>query len=224
MLDCRDRAASSQPVDLYNLAAGQWRIVTLSQQLGCGATDSPYASFATYCLVVAVGRYWLKVDVFPCSVHCPDSYFLQNIYTGQVKRDPARQGGRTFDELNVPSGQTPLCSPLRYPTAEGANYEPEPGSMAFYGQFAVANGDRLRRCHSHLSLLINHPPIFGTTDTLIWSEQQSPAGIFLPGLQRFTVPLPKTVDGTICALTQRTIYVQGHHGVWAASWPYTQPH
>jgi hypothetical protein len=226
--------------ELYNLTSQQWIPVALSSQ--CQGACNP----------VAVGRYWIKIDTDEgpgCGDHCSDHYFLQNIATGQFKPDPVTAGGRTFDDLDSPSGSASLCAPLRYPriyNAAGGGWQP--GRLSFAGRFVLATGAiglqllppfTLERCNSTInhseseSSQANSPALLSSRATA-WTYRASQpphvtfglAGWLLPSLQRFTAALPAPLRGqngaVIAALSQRTVYVRTYYRytqLWAASLP-----
>jgi hypothetical protein len=177
--------------DLYNLDSGQWTPFQLSPK--CSGT----------CVAVGVGRYWVKIE---SSNFSPDyrqyAFYLQNVSTGQLVGDPASPGGSVYDDLNAPSGSTPLCPPLRYPARtidSGGGQAIE--ALDFYGsgpgRFAI-NPDtyRLYRCHSGLNVSLPGPVASS-------SAVNMGAGLaLLPGLQRFTVSGP----GAVAAVTRRSMY------------------
>jgi hypothetical protein len=198
--------------ELYNLASGQWVSFVASPQCGYDPRLGQGA-----CVAVGVGSSWVKLFTTDgsCIEHCGVTYYLQNIQTGEFKPDPATVGGAIFDDLNAPSGSSPLCSPLRYPKSlNGGTGAWEPGSLTFYGQVALASADvpqgggitayRLKRCRSRLNLAIDTNPYYpglspgifappvASSRAVIWTRTSDGAlvGRFLPGLQRFTIRVP----------------------------------
>ena len=138
--------------DLYDLNSGGWSSFQISSQCsGCG--------------VVGIGRYWVKLaspQEYQGPYPYPPTFWEQNISTGQLMSDPITPGGTVFDDLNAPSGSSPLCPPLHYPTAQ-QRYATTTGGLTFLGsgpnQFALTagiDGIRLRRCHSNLNLVVPH--------------------------------------------------------------------
>ncbi len=227
---------SLRSYEMYNLTARQWVHVALSGQ--CQGSCAP----------VAVGRYWIKIDTdegAACGEHCGNNYFLQSIATGQFKPDPVTPGGRTFDDLNAPSGSVPLCAPLRYPQFDNpADEEREPGRLTFDGQFAIAERGQLippytlERCHSTLRLsetqssTANGPAVLSSR-AMAWTYliHGAPRGSFglagwlLPSVQRFNAALPAPLrekGAVIVALGARTVYVSaagGSRQLWTAQLP-----
>jgi len=137
---------------LYDISRGQWTPFAISAQ--CPG----------YCRVVSIGRYWVKIlSNQQVEFYEPDVPYLQNIQTGSLIPDAISPGGRTYDDLNSPTGSSRLCSPLRYPTYYPSHYPPQAGSLVFYGQFALVTDEQvsaidqrtiLRRCHSQLKIRI----------------------------------------------------------------------
>ncbi len=212
---CSDRSFNP-PVELYSLKTERWRTITLSPKPGCKKTIT-----SIDCIVDAVGARWLKIDAKDCpGKACGDTFWLQSIKTGMVRRDRVYAGGHLRDDLDAPSGEGRLCSPLRFPTVI-ADYtgQREPGSLVFLGRFAVVNGSRLRECGSHVNIPVDGSPVLGTERDLIWPGRVGPVGLHLPTLRRFMIAQPRKVSGTVAALTLHTVYVSGQNGVWAATLP-----
>jgi hypothetical protein len=225
--------------DLYNLNTHHWRSFRLSPQCvgGCDAVD--------------IGRYWVKIESDGGVVMYPQySFYLQNISTGKFIPDPARPGGRVFDELNVPSGSSTLCAPLRYPVNAGDPRElPILGTVSFYGrgprQFAFTSAAapevstwQLRRCHTNLDLHVADENLAGGTGPY---GQSSPVassaavvvqrtafafeGWALPGVRRFTIQWPGvrgcSVAPSIAGLTKRRIYLWVCQRIYSTPLPTT---
>ncbi len=212
---------------LYNLSIGKWTPFQLSSQC-VGA-----------CTVVGIGRYWAKIGSDNGRPADNYSYYLQNLSTGQFVGDPASPGATTYDDLNAPSGSSPLCPPLRYPTASGPRGIPILGSLRFYGppsqQFALISGNdsagtpayRLNRCHSSLNLNLpgdaydGDAPIASSSAVVVASPDGiTLSGWLLPSLRRFTLQPDRGTNEPV-ALTKRTIYVrvQGSNRLWSAPLP-----
>jgi hypothetical protein len=217
--------------DLYNLNTRHWIPFRLSP-LCVGGCDA-----------VGIGRYWVKIKSDGGQAMYPQySFYLQNIASGRFVEDPAIPGGRTFDDLNAPSGSSALCSPLRYPVDAGDPREsPILGGLRLFGpgpnQFAFISSAvpeistwRLRRCHSKLDLDITDNSLVGNDDRYDQSGPvvssaavafQSDSGLVfegwaLPSLRRFTIQW-RGVRGcggppSVAALTERHIYVWGECG------------
>ena len=214
---------------------GSYRFYSLAGRRWSSFVVSPQCQGA--CEVVGVGRDWAKItsDEGPCYEHCANNYFLQSLATGVFRPDPVTPGGKTFDDLNVPSGSRRLCSPLRYPRSfNGAAQRWEPGSLVFDGQFALASGDvltpdaggavfhRLERCGSQLNDVIpSATPVLASSSVVIGTPSSGQlAGRFLPTLQRFSARLPCTC-AVASAISTRTIYARDALGsiLWAAALP-----
>jgi hypothetical protein len=189
--------------------------------------------------VVNIGKYWVKILTDEGIVmYSPSDYYLQNIITGQFERDPARSGGKVYDDLSAPSGSSRLCSPLRYPYVDdGAGHITPPtwppGPLRVYGQFALAyqlvfaqNGVvtesyHLRRCGSKLDMALYRSSNDGSPQPYAESQPlgssraviKTPDGVtirgwFLPSLRRFTIPTNLHDDIAPVGLTDRSIYVR----------------
>lgn len=229
---------------LYNLDSGRWTDFHISPQ--CQG-DAP-SLFQAVCYAVGIGPYWMKLlAIAGPSGHERSFYYLQNIQTGELKPDPITAGGNEFDDLGAPSGSSQLCAPLTYPTVYNPSAgEYEPGSLTFYGQFALTHeGDltsspllHLRRCGSSLDLLLHgtdYPPAMASSRAVIGDfDGANFPGWFLPSLRPFRLSPPATPDlpcgdgteGVVpVALTARTIYVACPQAgrLWAATLPPPAP-
>jgi hypothetical protein len=230
LVACNGNGPSPRTYDLYDLRSGRWAPFEISPQ--CQGRCEP----------VAIGRYWAKIvsDDGVMMMYTPSDYYLQNLATGQFIHDPATPGGTVFDDLDAPSGSTPLCSPLRYPSVQSHD-GPTLGSLSFYGQFALTSGGpdspttRLRRCGSNMNLLVPEAPDAsapGFVETgpvalsraVIGIDDLTLHGWFLPSLQRFTIrPALRDYIEPV-AVTSRTIYVATltRRQLWAATLPSPQ--
>jgi hypothetical protein len=206
MLPCLDSSYV-----LHDVASGPWRTVATPPQ--CGGP----------CRAVAVGRYWVRLVSDPnsqCARHCPQNYYLQSLRTGKIEKDPAKPGGRIFDDLNSISGIGRLCSPLRYPRSfELLANRWTLGFISFYGPFALTHGfarvneplvvDHLRRCGSRLNLSFEPASTAASSSAVVWTEDGAhPQGRLLPNLQPFVIRVPRAFTaGNIefVALTLRTL-------------------
>ena len=228
IVSCYDNGASPVRYELDDLHSGQWTAFEISPQ--CPGRCEP----------VAIGRYWAKLvsDDGVMMLYTPIDYYLQNLVTGQVVHDPAIPGGTVFDDLNAPSGSTPLCSPLRYPPEHQGHFPPTLGSLTFYGQFALSSGNktpevgsqftRLQRCGSNVNLLVPdavaNGPVVASSRAVIGIDRRTLHGWFLPSLQRFTIRPALGDQIEPVAVTDRTIHIAPLTGLqlWAASLP--SPH
>jgi hypothetical protein len=159
-------------------------------------------------------------------------YYLQNIATGQFKRDPATPGGRVFDDLNAPSGSGRLCSPLRYPHIADPHFTSfwYLGSLTFFGKFAFEYGDgpipgspiyQLARCGTKLHLSAYTQPVVSSSAFIVSPNGIDMRGWFLPSMRRFTIKpgLPDYTD--VVALDGRTLYVRTRY--FGQLWETTLP-
>ena len=230
---------------LYNLDSGQWTDFRISPQ--CQG-DAP-SLFQAVCSPVGIGPYWVKLRAIAGpSGHERNFYYLQNIQTGEVKPDPITAGGNVFDDLGAPSGSSQLCAPLTYPTVYNPSAgEYEPGSLTFYGQFALTHeGDltsspllHLRRCGSGLNLLLHGtrqlPAGPGELSRcnrglrwgeLPWVVSPEPVAIQTQPAGDTGSPCGDGTEGLLpVALTARTIYVACPQAgrLWSATLPPPAP-
>lgn len=216
--------------ELYSPATGQWQAVSPSPGVLCPGTGCTDRYFPA-----AAGRAWLQYDHESCDTggqHCSSSSAFQNLSTGELRQNPSR--GATTVDLSAPSLSQTVCRPLTVPmTYELFAPAPVPGSLTFYGSFAVAiggdkNGPRvyLERCGTHLHRLLTTAPlealpvVGANTREVVWmSDPHFLSALTLPGLRPFTIRLPKRLvarscsaeDDSTCgaqiALTNRRLYL-----------------
>lgn len=199
--------------ELYSPATGEWQAVSPSQGVfpvcgGPGCSNVYYAEGA--------GSSWLEYDDATCGAggqHCWHSNLFQNIVTGEVRQDPS--GGSTAVDLNAPNLTVTVCQPLTVPTTFGPYAPgPVPGSLTFYGSFALATGGDengaevyLERCGTHLHRLLTRAPIerppvvAANTHEVVWMAHAGPFlnALTLPGLRPFTIRLPNRLVASTCS-------------------------
>lgn len=236
----------SGPVWLYGASTRRWHEVSRPNACADG------------CWVDSAGALWVRWVVSDVSSQCAEapppggyappecsySYVLTNIRSGRTNPDPATAGGTVYDDLNVRSGERPLCPPLRYP----GSYSTGLGSFTFYWPLVVvvaagAPGSQvtLRRCHSTLSETLGsrgYPADYTATSPValvtVHYETGQPRrayalrGILLPSLRRFDAQPPNGAQGSLdnIALSGRTVYLVGGNQtsganlrLWAATLP-----
>ena len=186
--------------ELYALPNGGWQAVHV--RLGVGWEP------------VAIGTQWIEMrESCDEPTHCTNSYTFQNLQTGQTRSDPTN--ATTVVDLNSPTLTRKVCKPLRVPLVAGnegsVTYAALPGSLTFYGKFAISssgvNGAHgfLERCGSRLHQQIGSPnipagsllgPAFAANSRLVvWqSARHQVSGLFLPSLRRFAIPLPSGIN------------------------------
>lgn len=210
---------------LYNIPGGYW--LTVPTPASCG----------TACQATAVGSQWIKLQYSnpDCIEHCgPPGELLQNIRTGEAKRDPVVPGGRVRENLDSPSGTSPLCPPLRYPAIWYSDTEQlGPGHLTVLGQFALSDGfvERLEQCHSSWRMRIFTDEFFTGSRLFLWSDHGWPSkrhpnhGLLLASRRQFNFFLPRRFHDRSesilgMALSGRAIYLLlANHTVWAATVP-----
>lgn len=242
-------SGSSPAFELYALSSGERRRVALAPRVAhfCDGRMGNCDVSA-----VAVGADWIEFDE-QCSSHCngdslkTDTYVFQNIGTGVVRADPRHVGGSTTADLDSPSLAHKLCSPLRMPGG-GDLAGSAPGSLKFYGAFAIANSivngppPYLERCgsrlHEHIgggpdeSPLIAQcfysscPPV-GNPNVIIWqSAKRQLRGLFLPSRRHFLINTPAAIGVTYrIALSSNTLYLLAENTANTSShvWTATSP-
>lgn len=212
---------------LYDLRSSRWTPFAISAQCSgfcrvVGIGRSPLCP--AFCRA-GIGRYWVMIlSNDQVMNYSPDVPYLQNLQTGSFVPDPASPGGRIYDDLSAPSGSTPLCSPLRYPTIyNGHDFSPQLGTLAFYAGFALVADQHLlgtppdgeltvtslQRCHSRLKVTIpasgspdpNSAPIVASSGAVILSPNgKTLDGWRLPGLQRFILSPPAETQVGPCGV------------------------
>lgn len=217
-------------VELYSLPDGTRQTVTPSTGVPyCSSSPPPMTGCAS---ADAVGADWIRWDV-ACSVHCGDTYLFQNIRTGELRDDPTN--ARTFADLNSPALARRTCPGVRL--IRYFDYGVGWGSLSPYGQFALATsgpdgGVFLERCGtSKRRLLLDGITAFSdamASNARAIVSQAHPShlsGLFLPSLQRFTIPLPAAIlkprgapentPVSALVLTSRALYVEDGYGtIW----------
>jgi hypothetical protein len=233
--------------ELYSIPTQRWTPLSPNpQQLyafnqDCAAGD-PQCS-ASY---TAVGTRWMEFQI-TCGYHCgPTSFAFLNIQSGQVYGRPPdwTPGGTEIPDLNSPTLTRKLCEPLTVPRGfSDQDSGPVPGTIAFYGQFAVAldwyqsSGGYvdqryvLEHCGTDLyQVLLNSVPsgfpFAISSNAVIWPGlhfDKTLHGVFLPSRQQFKITnLPLPVDTSVqqLVLTRRTLYaLEGSSRLYAAAAP-----
>ncbi len=127
--------------ELYSLTDGTRQAVTPAAGLPPWVGSEPRCAEMDETLCTAgpdgVGADWIRWDA--SCYHCGDTYFFQNIQTGELRGDPTN--ARTFADLNSPA--------LAHKTCPGVRLLRNPfvgliggawGSLTPDGQFAIAIG------------------------------------------------------------------------------------
>ncbi len=217
---CGQGQATHISYELYSITTGQSQSLTVSSSI---MQDAP---------VTAVGTDWIA---FASSCyHCATTFAYQNLATGGTAADPS--GPSTAVDLDSPMLGRPLCAPVT-----------NPGSVSVDGKFAIATspgGSYLDQCGSRRHEFLTYtsypgcahapcgPPF--NSHLIVWeSKPLRLSGIFLPSLQRFTIPVPAKVDPTpgmfvngnqySLALTPHTLYVEHSGSVWTTPIPSAAP-
>jgi hypothetical protein len=126
--------------------------------------------------------------------------------TGGVRDDPTN--ATTFTDLNSPALTQNTCPGVRL-LRETEPFSSPWGSLISYGRFALAIGSDsqdngaafLERCGSGTRELLASgpsewwvPPLASNSRAIVWlAAPYRLAGLFLPSLQRFTIPLPSAI-------------------------------
>jgi hypothetical protein len=233
MLLCHRAGQGFGGFELYNLYTGEWRAVIpdpgiVSYGDNCG--QQPYCGSG----VSGFGADWIQWDEY-CR-YCTHTHLFQNIDTGQVESLPGwRVGGRIIPDLSSPSLAQKLCRPLTVPPGVPPipGVAPGPGSLSFYGSFAITSsgtGDVLERCGSRLKLAVgngNEQTLGASSRAIVWaagSNSRRLDGLFLPSLRRFVIATSPTTSPWEVVLSSGKLYVIDQSGrVFATPAP-TQSH
>ena len=189
--------ANAYEFALYRIATGRWRVV-------------PDVISGN---VLGVGADWIEIWAADAGEPQPRLVF-QNLITGKTQTLAAWQpGGDTVPDLNSPALGRRLCAPVRVPNAWqaiGENTEDWPGTLSFFGAYAVAWGytralkpfGYLERCGTHLHRWIG--PIGGGVDyaaanahAVVWQQSNLASdlqGAYLPSLKKFTIDTTDLVN------------------------------
>jgi hypothetical protein len=125
---CKLASRANQPaknqIELYRIPTRQWRSVP-------DALGGP---------VLGVGADWIEIWVPEPNVPHPQFAF-QNIFSGKTQTLAGWQpGGQVIPDLNSPSLGQRLCAPVRVPDVWYTNGEDWPGTVSFFGRYAVVGG------------------------------------------------------------------------------------
>jgi hypothetical protein len=217
--------------ELYSLADGTRQMATPSPGVPCRQQG-------VECTVDAVGSYWMEwASGF---YHIPTTFHYQNIETGELRDNPAN--ATTFPDLNSASLAERTCPGVRLVPS---NFSPPDnwvnpwGSLTYDGKFAFATTNTrkvfLERCGTHMRRRLgNDSNVVWSASVIVWQTARSRlSGLFLPSLQKFTVPLSSAVvaseapdDGAslILALTSDALYMNEYDGkLWRTASPAALP-
>ena len=234
---------------IYDIATGQTSVFTPNPSLAqpdgvCGAGAVPGSPIAT---VVALGTRWVGLDAGSSDARSFDRFAFQNRQTGQALCDP--RGAHVTLDLNSAALTAKACSPLTVPVLRRPLGGQGAGSLTALGdgfELAAGTNSYLERCGTRLHEFLMSdryqasspvgiqcpavacsPP--ANSRMIVWPGRGRILGVWLPSRQRFTVPVPDTVDrsrGTSAqyevGLTERHLYLSTLTHIWQASIP-TQP-
>lgn len=246
-LTCTSGSPAPDIQQLYDIPTGQTSTFTASPAL----TQSP---FYDNCIgseicppeIEQLGSRWVALDIGKEDYHTLDRFVFQNLQTGQVASDPARPD--TTVNLNRTGLTQGVCRPLAVPTFHGP-YDNQPGSLTPIGngfEIATAPNAYLERCGTHLHRFLTSlaytnanpnrnrcaavvcPPA-ANPRVVVWASpppSNQIHGIFLPSLQRFSIPVPTRIDpsdGTNdeygVGLTAHRLYLSSGTRLWSTPAP-----
>jgi hypothetical protein len=219
--------ATTYNFELYSLADGTRQTLTRNPGLTCNVL----------CNVGAVGSYWIEWDLN--WYHFPETTYFQNIQTGELRDDPTN--ATTFPDLNSPTLAERTCPGVRL-IYSNADYGDGPadanpwGWLTSEGQFALVTTNTekvfLERCGTHMRRLLPTggsdrdyaDGLVSNASVIVWQPARNRlTGLFLPSLQKFTMPLPRAVAATergykggefALALTSEALYVNEGVALW----------
>lgn len=216
--ECADFQGRQLEVQLYDIVRQQWVAVP-------GITCFP-------CATVAVGAHWIEILAYECQEHCAPQASLENIFSGEIEPDPVSPNVDFREDLDSPTGTSPLCPPLHYPAwFDRGSDQLEPAGFTMLDNFALTglgNGNHvLERCHSnwHKRLI---GEALGDAEMVLWSAEywgygtSTVHGLLLPSLRRFNFTVPSRFDPRqsglpAVALSGRTIFVLTRSGALRAA-------
>jgi hypothetical protein len=239
LMSCPQTSNPGEPPDvaLYSLTDGTQQTVTPSPGL---PPQCPQPDVETECaFATAVGADWIGWDA--TCYNCGETSFFQNIQTGELRDDPTN--ATTFADLNSPALAHRTCPGVRLmrdPDGTGSPW----GSLIPDGQFAIVTGagnSVLERCGTRMRRLLTNGSTVSyalawNAGAVVWQAVTGRlSGLFLPSLQKFTIPLPSAIfkpagaleDTPVLALelTSDALYVEdGWAGtIWRTASPAALP-
>ena len=206
-------------IELYRIATRQWRAVQDA------VSRAP---------VQGVGADWIEYWV-PNPNATYQQFVFQNIDTGQTRTLAGWQpSGQVIPDLNSPSLGQRACAPVRVPDVWYADGEDWPGTVSFFGRYAVVGGTTraekafgyLERCGTRMHRWIGAVGALGSgyasanAHAVVWQQSfgSDLQGAYLPSLKKFTVDTTDLVNSVYSPyygeqnsysswLTSRTLYV-----------------
>jgi hypothetical protein len=185
-------------VELYSLVDGTHQAVTPSAGVPqCPWPPDEFLERRCASEPDGVGADWIRWDA--TCYNCGDTYFFQNIKTGEVRNDPTN--ATTFADLNSPALARRTCPGVRlirdFSNPAGVRW----GALTPYGRWALVSGHGnsvfLERCGTQMRrrLVAGFSSLVASNGgAIVWQAQASHlSGLFLPSLQRFTIPLPSAI-------------------------------
>jgi hypothetical protein len=234
VMSCLQTAVPYVPsyFEFYSLVDGTRQTVTPTPPLPC-------VQGQVVCNVAAVGSYWIEWRTG--FYHIPTNFYFQNTQTGELLDDPSN--ATTFPDLNSPSLAETTCPGVRliysnFPSPD--NYANPWGPLTYASQFALATIHRviggaytdqvvLERCGTHMRRLLGDGSnMVSNASVIVWQTAPNRlSGLFLPSLQKFTMPLPSAVVAaeeaggeTGLALTSEALYMNEAGGrLWRTTSP-----
>jgi hypothetical protein len=201
LLGCPTTSNPYGPFDaeLYSLTDGTRQTVAPNPGVPDPNCSSPPPDEMTRCAMpYAVGAHWIGWDT-SCSVHCGSTFSFQNIQTGELRDDPT--DATTFVDLDSPALARRTCPGVRLirtPIPYGGLGW---GSLTPHGRYALVTGRDnnvfLERCGTRMREPIANTGYGGVlasnAQAIVWQTASHLTGLFLPSLQKFTMPLPRAI-------------------------------
>lgn len=245
-LVCESGLTQSQQI--YDIATGQTQTFTPSPALaqppldaGCGSAVSAGAAYVN---VVAIGTRWVALDMGSMDPRSFDQFAVQNRQTGQAQCDPPR--AHVTIDLNSTKVTRKVCPPLTVPILSRPPGGQAAGSLTALGdgfELAAGANSYLERCGTRLHEFLTSNRYQASSPVgvqcpavacslpadrhvIVWPDRGTVHGMWLPSRQRFTIPVPASVDpshGTDVTyevgLTGRHLYLSTITHLWQAPLP-----
>jgi hypothetical protein len=233
---------SARWLDLYALASGRWRTVTIPQTPCYSPGGISSDCFET---PIRLGAQWIEFLESDC-YHCGETRNFMNIWSGEVRADPTSP--TRIPDLNSPGLARHLCRPLQVPKdAEGG--VPGYDEFALFGRYGVPYADSgeiptpfdgryVQRCGSRTR---TGGGAIGNSHLLLFAnptQTNKIDGLFLSSGTRFRIPIPGAAAQPVfgnqdVGLSDRTLFLGTYHHsqypsgtqttIWEAKLPARSP-
>jgi hypothetical protein len=220
--------------EMYDIATGQTRTFVPSPSLAqpplsdaCGSLIAQGA--VSSASVVSIGTRWVALDTGSFDPHSFEQFAVQDRQTGQARCVPS--DAHSTVDLNSTEPTRKVCSPLTVPVVRFSLAEHGFGSIAPLGdgfELVAGANSYLERCGTRLHEFLTSnryqdsspvgiecPAVACTLPAnrhvIVWPGRGTVRGIWLPSRQRFTIPVPVTVDPSHGADASYQVGITGRH-------------